>query len=244
MSPQATAMVDVQSAAIKYRDLVVRIKTAVEGQNADKQDLHSSLVTIQKEMARTLSRAHRHAPSRKYREKDDAFINSFGLTFKVLEQALQRLIEIPNTSQYIPPAIPADATFDTWQESCEDLADMAIDAERGRTKQRRESINSVLEFLDALDRLLDDNGTHEHFLEHLLEMFHLMRIKAISNLTSVGLEKIALSVGNPLDPACCEVVDSESDDGINSIVLKQLRAGYMLDGKVFRKAAVIVGNAK
>jgi molecular chaperone GrpE (heat shock protein) len=245
MNSQIATPTDMQSAEAQYSDLVVRIRATIEGQDKDRQGLLSALQAIQKEMVRTLSKARRHAPSRKHREKYNAFVNSFALAYKILDQSFQSLVESPSALQYTPPTMPNETALDIWQEFCEDLADSAVDAERTRTKQRRDNINSVLDFLDALDRLLDDNAVEQdHFLDHLLEMFRLLRMRINSNLASIGLERIVSPVGTPLDPTYCEVVDSESRDGSESMVRKQLRAGYTLDGKVFRKAAVIVGSAE
>src|SRR5260370_19027164 len=100
MNSQITLLTDMQSAEAKYRDLVIRINTAIEGENEDRQTLISVFLEIQKNMDHAFSRARCNEPSQKNQVKYDAFVTSFRLTSDLLDQSLLSLIDAPNVPQY------------------------------------------------------------------------------------------------------------------------------------------------
>jgi molecular chaperone GrpE len=110
--------------------------------------------------------------------------------------------------------------------------------ERHREVEKGEFALPVIEAIDALELSLQaDDGSP------LARGVRLIRDDLLAKLAARGIERLHL-VGAPFDPHQAEAVDTElaphpAQDGR---VLSEVRAGYVLGGRVVRPARVRVGR--
>ena len=97
-----------------------------------------------------------------------------------------------------------------------------------------------LPILDAIEEVLQEKNTD--IPETLLKGLALIRKDIFSILASEGLERQKV-VGKPFDPLCHEVIETvDSKNHQENEIIEELRAGYLLRGKVVRPAMVKIAR--
>ena len=99
----------------------------------------------------------------------------------------------------------------------------------------------VLDALDALEMALDHSKEGEG---PLAEGVRLVHRKILDALAAEGLERIDV-VGRPFDPEIAEAIATApvEDEAQVNCVLREVRPGYRLSGRIIRPAQVHVGVA-
>ena len=99
----------------------------------------------------------------------------------------------------------------------------------------------ILYAVDNFDRALDHmNGTQK--VESVLEGIKMIQKQFHLLLEQKGIKKIE-AVGKKFDPALHEAIEHvEAEDDKDDIVIGEVQAGYLLNGRLLRPAAVKVGK--
>ena len=112
-----------------------------------------------------------------------------------------------------------------------------------RFDQRREHLLlKFIEILDNLDRALE--ATEQTYTgTPMIEGIILVRTQLLSVLQEEGLERIPV-LGMPYDPSVAEAVETRpvAEPEHHHMVVKELRRGYRLNGRVARALRVAVGE--
>jgi len=112
----------------------------------------------------------------------------------------------------------------------------------------RGAVQAVLPALDDLDLiLLHQEPAHEDPGVGLAAAVGLVRQKLVGGLRKLGLEEIVVERGAMFDPSAHQAVESdlpagmvEGEDVPRGTILFVRRAGFRLEGRVFRSPQVIV----
>jgi len=107
---------------------------------------------------------------------------------------------------------------------------------------RGQMAEPMMDVLDALERSIAAAETRSTF-EGLLQGVRQVQLLMVQKLQMLGLERIE-TVGSPFDPSCHEAVTvaAVTDPGQDNIVLRELRPGFTLGGRLVRAAQVQVGK--
>lgn len=112
----------------------------------------------------------------------------------------------------------------------------------------RSAVIAILPALDDLDLiLLHETGRDEDLGMGLAAAVRLVRQKLVDGLRKLGLEEIAVERGTAFDPSAHDAAESDlpaamadGEDLPRGAILFVRRAGFRLDGRVFRSPQVIV----
>jgi len=119
---------------------------------------------------------------------------------------------------------------------------LQTDFERKIELEKQKIILPFLEILDNLQRALGSIPESESS-DHLLEGVRMTVSLFLNKLQAVGVERIR-ALGQQFDPNLAEAVGTakvnEADQ--DGIVLEELQAGYLMDGRLLRPAQVRVGR--
>ncbi len=117
----------------------------------------------------------------------------------------------------------------------------------GQVEQRAKGmfcdiVKNILPVIDDFDRAISAAST-THQGDSLYEGVCMLRESLMKVLTSQGLEVIDCR-DKPFDPEIAQAVSAVSvdDDDKVDVVVEQLSAGYMFEGRVLRPAMVRVGQ--
>jgi molecular chaperone GrpE len=127
------------------------------------------------------------------------------------------------------------AEFDNFRKRAARERDEIID----RASQRL--IERLLPTLDSFDAALSyqtQTETEEKLLSGMRDTHRLL----METLAADGFEPIAAD-GVPFDPAVHEAVTGPAGEGEGELLVKEMRRGYMLRGRVVRAALVAVEHA-
>jgi len=115
-------------------------------------------------------------------------------------------------------------------------------AERRFAQRHERLLLKFIDILDNLDRALDASEL-THTGGSMIEGLILVRTQLLQTLQEEGLERIPV-VGIPYDPEVAEAVGTQpvDDPDHHHVVMKDIRRGYRLNGKLARAAQVIVGE--
>ncbi len=104
-------------------------------------------------------------------------------------------------------------------------------------------LSAILYVIDNFDRALEHmNGTQK--VESILEGIKIIQKQFHSFLEQNGMKRIE-SLGKKFDPAVHEAIEHvETDEDKDSIVMEEIQAGYLLNDRLLRPAAVKVGKKK
>ena len=104
-------------------------------------------------------------------------------------------------------------------------------------------LSEILYVIDNFDRALEHmNGTQK--VESILEGIKMIQKQFHQLLEQKGAKRIE-AVGKKFDPALHEAIEHiETDEGKEGIVIDEIQPGYLLNGRLFRPAAVKVGKKK
>jgi len=104
-------------------------------------------------------------------------------------------------------------------------------------------LNEILSIVDNFDRALEHmNGTQK--VESILEGINMIRKQFHSLLEQKGIMRIE-AVGKKFDPTLHEAIEHvETDEDKEHIVIEEVQAGYILNGRLLRPAVVKVGKKK
>jgi len=116
-----------------------------------------------------------------------------------------------------------------------------VEADRLRTKQLAEesTVAKLLPILDDLDRatgFAPQEIAENAWVKGVLSL----NKKLTSELAKIGVEKIAVKVGDEFNPELHEAVLVEDGKGDKEIVAEVMRPGYNYDGRVLRHVVVKV----
>lgn len=117
----------------------------------------------------------------------------------------------------------------------------------GQVEQRAKGmfcdiVKNILPVIDDLDRAIEA-ARDSHKDDSLYEGVVMLRKSLMKVLTMQGLEMIDC-LNKPFDPEVAQAVSAMSvdDDDMVDVVVEQLSAGYMFEGRVIRPAMVRVGQ--
>lgn len=118
---------------------------------------------------------------------------------------------------------------------------LSREAERKANKSIGELILALLEVLDNFERALSaSNADNCKSVDGLV----LIKNQIEKILTSYGVNEIEVE-NKPYDPNLCEIGEVvEAEDYEPNVVLKVLRKGYLMNGKLLRTAIVSVAVPK
>lgn len=105
-----------------------------------------------------------------------------------------------------------------------------------REDGRREVIEKLLPVLDATEQahnIIKDQS--------ILKGLSLITIQLSDALTAFGVKKIE-AIGQDLDPDIHEVIGMRADGNNSGKVIEVFRSGYIMNGRIIRPAAVIIGE--
>ena len=104
-------------------------------------------------------------------------------------------------------------------------------------------LSAILYVIDNFDRALEHmNGTQK--VETILEGIRMIQKQFHALLEQNGMKRIE-SLGKKFDPAVHEAIEHiETDEDKDSIVMEEIQAGYLLNDRLLRPAAVKVGKKK
>lgn len=103
-------------------------------------------------------------------------------------------------------------------------------------------ILEILPILDSFERAQKSFEKHKDEVAEIIKGTALIHKQFEDILKKLGVEKIE-SLGKSFDPNLHEaVMQQEEKDKAKNIVLEEVQAGYMMQGKVLRHAMVIVSK--
>ena len=102
-------------------------------------------------------------------------------------------------------------------------------------------LSEILYAVDNFDRALGHMNAGQK-VESILEGIKMIQKQFHLLLERSGIKKIE-AVGKKFDPALHEAIEHiESEDDKDDIVIEEIQAGYLLNGRLLRPAAVKVGK--
>lgn len=152
--------------------------------------------------------------------------------------------------ELIPLGIPTQAEY-LWEQlnalivRCAELTEKLQRAEQKEERKRRQLLLNLLEVTDAFERIFRDTDLAE--LDEVTRS-RLRSVRVTSTLLENVLEEedvIAMDglEGHPFDPYIQDVATIEMDtDKPNNSVLEVREKGYRWQGRVLRKAKVVVSR--
>ena len=141
--------------------------------------------------------------------------------------------ETPKEDEYRDRLLRLQAEYDNYRKSMEKRF-----GEQVRLANER-LILKILHTVDDFERMIE--STKDEDTRNGMEMIYENMMDA---LRSEGVERIDC-VGKPFDPFEQEAVEvSDEGECSDGTVVKELRAGYRLNGKVIRTALVRVKGGK
>ena len=121
------------------------------------------------------------------------------------------------------------------------------DLQRAEELALRNYVADVLPILDSLELALKDATGEKAEVKRLREALDLVERSLRQVLTVRGLERIE-AAGKPFDPNIHEAVAKRAVDPAKgekpNLVLEELRAGYLWQGRVLRAVQVLVSDAE
>ena len=104
-------------------------------------------------------------------------------------------------------------------------------------------LSQILYVVDNFDRALGHmNGTQK--VSSILEGIKIIQKQFHSLLEQNGVKRIE-SLGKKFDPAVHEAIEHvETDEDKEGVVMEEIQAGYMLNNRLLRPAAVKVGKKR
>lgn len=244
MNLQPVDTLQAQDDEVLYQRLTAQYVERLNAVHSEHIHLMDRLHKMEKAMRRALD--HADKPRRLREERYAAFFRSFTQTRRLLVRCMNDL----TTQTFRAPELPDVSATTNWREACEDVQDVLDRLDRQYMRYRHNLFSEVLEVLDALDRLLD--GTIERAeadgnmpLSKLLQDFWGVRCECLIHLTWVGLERLPSPVGQSPDLPTCKIIEAQDTDGAADVVIsRESEAGYLLNGQLLRKTAVIVSGVK
>jgi len=108
--------------------------------------------------------------------------------------------------------------------------------------EKGDIVKGFLTVLDNLERALDSGRPAEN-PEAFLEGVQIIRNQFLSQLNSIGVERLR-RVGEPFNPETDEAIEliTTSKKEEDNIVLEEIQAGYVMNGRLIRPAKVKVGK--
>lgn len=146
----------------------------------------------------------------------------------------------PSTEQRLADVIAAYRALQAENEAYRER--VSRNAERRFAQRHERLLLKFIDILDNLDRALDASelsSTGGAMIEGLI----LVRTQLLQTLQEEGLERTPV-VGIPYDPEVAEAVGTQpvDDPDHHHVVMKDIRRGYRLNGRLARAAQVIVGE--
>ncbi len=105
-------------------------------------------------------------------------------------------------------------------------------------------LNEILPIIDNFERAQQSFEKHKDEKEEIIKGVALIHKQLEDLLQKFGIKKIEC-LGKPFDPATQEaIMQKETTEGEDNIVLEVVQPGYQLEDKVIRHAMVIVSKKK
>lgn len=106
-----------------------------------------------------------------------------------------------------------------------------------------ELLNEILYVVDNFDRALEHmNETQK--VESILEGIKMIKTQFHWLLEQKGVRRIE-AIGKKFDPALHEAIEHiETDEDKEGVIIEEVQAGYLLNGRLLRPAVVKVGKKK
>lgn len=137
-----------------------------------------------------------------------------------------------------------DEYLDGWKRAKADLANYKKDeAKRFEMLSRfaNESLlRELIRVLDSFDLAFVSLGIEQDQKQGKGLLLIRQQLEDIAR--GQGLERIAVEVGSPFDPATQEAIATEESDKPSGAVIEEVERGYALHGKVVRPARVRVAK--
>jgi len=228
--PQTASTLTLES----YTALYERYNELFADKKAEQQRLLSDLGEISKHLQRQVERLRRQKP-----DTDDsqgqAYIEGFSIVHRQLQMCIGEIQH--NQITFNEPVEPADL-----QDAYDDLQDMSEAAERQMQRQKREVLLEVLQVYDAFARLISVQASNVS-MQSSLRLFTATDHLFINMLSRYAVTVMSSQRGQPPDLALCEIIGTDAQTAADGwVVIQELTPAYMLNGKLLRKASVILGT--
>lgn len=135
-----------------------------------------------------------------------------------------------------------DEYLDGWKRAKADLINYKKEESKRFMEMAKfaseDLIGEILGILDSFDlglTALEKDGKAEKGL-------YLIRTQLEDVLRKRGLERIAVSVGQPFDPATHEAVAEIESDKPSGAIIEEIERGYLLNGKIIRPVRVKIAK--
>jgi len=228
--PQTASTLTLES----YRALCERYSGLFAANKAEQQRLVDDLSEISKHLQRQVERLRRQKSN-----KEDIQGQAYAEGFSIVHRQLQMCIEDIQHNQlsFIEPVEPGDL-----QNAYEDLQDDYETAERQIQHQKRKAFLEVLQVHDAFTRLISGEINNVS-MRSILKLFAGTDDALIGALSRCTVNVAVSQRGQPPDLALCEIVGTAGQITTDEwVVIQELTPAYMLNGKLLRKASVILGT--
>lgn len=119
---------------------------------------------------------------------------------------------------------------------------LARDAEQKAKALKGEIAEPMMEVLETFERVLQTVSQSQD-PQALIQGLQMVHSLMMSKLTALGLDRID-TVGNDFDPTVHEAIGvvPVNDPAHNNVVVAEVSAGFVLEGRVVRAAKVQVGK--
>ncbi|MBA4386402.1 MAG: nucleotide exchange factor GrpE [Verrucomicrobia bacterium] len=120
-----------------------------------------------------------------------------------------------------------------------------VNRERADIVQRanEDFLKDLLPILDHME-LAMESAKNSEVTGPVIDGFKMVGEQLAATARSFGLDSFA-SVGKPFDPAVHEAISHLPDDKVpENQIVAEVRKGYMLGGKLFRAARVVISSGK
>ncbi|MFH1258657.1 MAG: nucleotide exchange factor GrpE [Elusimicrobiota bacterium] len=165
---------------------------------------------------------------------------SAGLTEKLAELEIlrQSLAEKKKQAEdYYDQLVRLKAEMENYRKRTEKQLDHQY--QRGRETVLVE----LVRFMDVLEKA-QSSWQEKHSVEIVKTGLEMIAQELSSVVGSLGLKPISV-VGEKFDPGCHEALEQEEKEGSAAgEILRELRRGYSLNGRVIRPAQVVVAKDK
>lgn len=134
-----------------------------------------------------------------------------------------------------------DEYLNGWKRAKADLVNYQKDeAKRFEEFVKLANAGLILELLPVLDSFFLAEAHNPGSLKEAAPI----KSQLEEILRKNGLEKMAVSAGQPFDPACQESVGESESDQPTGVIAEVVGAGYLLNGVVLRPARVKISKGR